>query len=857
MNEARWNEIERLLDEAAALPPSQQAAYLREATPDAELRAEVEALLAADAEATVFFANLGEALVDEALGGDPALESEIGRWRLVERVGRGGMGTVYRAERADGVVQQRAALKLLDTMRPDVVARFAQERQILARLDHPSIARLVDGGATVEGRPYLVMEYVDGLPITDYAAQQRLSVDDRLALFGDVCAAVQHAHQNLVVHRDLKPSNVLVTPGGPGQPPRVKLLDFGIARLLELDDGDALTRTEQRLLTPEYAAPEQVQGEAVTTATDVYALGVLLYELLAGTRPFDLPKRVLHEVARVIVEEEPERPSTAVTRADALTLAVPPQTLRRRLAGDLDQICLKALRKTPARRYATPEALARDVQRHLDGHPVEARPAAVGYRFARYVRRHREGLALAAVLLIAGLAFGAWHVQRLRTERDRAERMAAYTIDLFTTVDPLEAESLPPDAPFADVLRLASERAARDLDGVDRFDLLRVLGRTRRSLGDTTAYAYAQDLYDRAVTDFGLGSVQAAQAATERAWVAGGHETRTVADSIYRATLDLWDAHAATHPEGLASLQSDYGFFLKKDPTRTAEAEAYFAQAVGVYRALGDVQRENLATSLMHYATVLAGLDRHDEAARTIAESIALSRELYGETHASYGIALANAATVAGSSGDQAETARLNRLALEAFAAAGLPDDHELVLQILSNHAVNTADPAEAVRLHRRILAVRESQGEGDADHPSVLQNLGVALRDEGQVAAAQAMLQRARAAYLASSDAERHIASFPLLTLAHLHLDEGEPAAAQPYAAQAVRELTARLGTEHGITQFAAGLQAWADLELGASDEAARRLQSAIDALAEVAWAARRRDVLMAAAERLAESGA
>ncbi|MEO1633392.1 MAG: serine/threonine-protein kinase, partial [Bacteroidota bacterium] len=342
---------------------------LQEATSDASLRTEVEALLAADAEAVVYFADLGEALADGALGADPALGSKVGRWRLAERVGRGGMGTVYRAERADGVVEQTAALKLLDTMRPDVVARFAQERQILARLDHPSIARLLDGGATPEGRPYLVMEFVEGVPITDYAAQQRLSVDARLALFGDVCAAVQHAHQSLVVHRDLKPSNVLVTPEG-----RVKLLDFGIARLLEPGDDDTLTRTEQRLLTPEYAAPEQVRGEAITTATDVYALGVLLYELLAGTRPFDLPQKVLHEVARVIVEEEPERPSTAVTRADVLTLAGPAQTLRRRLAGDLDQICLKALRKAPARRYATPDALARDVQRHLDGHPVEARP---------------------------------------------------------------------------------------------------------------------------------------------------------------------------------------------------------------------------------------------------------------------------------------------------------------------------------------------------------------------------------------------------------------------------------------------------------------------------------------------------
>ncbi|MEL7168065.1 MAG: serine/threonine-protein kinase [Bacteroidota bacterium] len=845
MNADRWNEIERLLDEAAALPSSERTAYLQGATSDASLRAEVEALLAADAEAVVYFADLGEALVDGALGADPALGSEVGRWRLAERVGRGGMGTVYRAERADGVVEQTAALKLLDTMRPDVVARFAQERQILARLDHPGIARLLDGGATPEGRPYLVMEFVEGVPITDYAAQQRLSVDARLALFGDVCAAVQHAHQNLVVHRDLKPSNVLVTPEG-----RVKLLDFGIARLLELGDDDTLTRTEQRLLTPEYAAPEQVRGEAITTATDVYALGVLLYELLAGTRPFDLPQKVLHEVARVIVEEEPERPSTAVTRADVLTLAGPAQTLRRRLAGDLDQICLKALRKAPARRYATPDALARDVQRHLDGHPVEARPDSVGYRFGRYVRRHRRGLVLTVVLLVTAGSFGAWHVQRLRTERDRAERMAAYTIDLFTTIDPLEAESLPPDVPFAEVLRLATDRAERDLDGADRFELLRVLGRTRRSLGDTT-YAFAQHLYRRAVTDFGPSSVQVAQASSERAWTSVRHEARTVADSLFRESLDRWEAHAATHPAGLASAHSDYGFFLKRAPGQNEEAELHLARAVEVYRALGESEHESLATALQHYATVLAGLQRYEEAVTVVEESVQLSRDLYGEAHASFGLALANAATVAGSRGDEAETARLNRAALDAFAAAGLPDDHGLVLQVLSNLGATTDDPAEAVRVHRRVLAVRGSLGEVDADHPSVLQNLGAALRKAGEGEAAIDMLQRARAAYLASDRPATHQTSFPLLTLARLHLDAGQPAVAQPYADTAVRELTERLGAAHGITQFAAGLQAWADLELYASEEAAVRLQAAIDALEDVSWMASRRNALVVAAGR------
>ena len=439
----RWRRVEAVFAEAADLAPADRSRYLDDACrvpgggADAALRAEVEALLALDLEAAAFFDDAHDHLASVAGRlADPAAEAgpeRVGAWRLVREVGRGGMGTVHLAARADGRFEQTAAVKLVRTgLAPDLVARFRAERQILARLDHPAIARLLDGGRTDDGRPYLVMEYVDGEPITAYCDRRRLSVNERLALFRTVCEAVQFAHQHLVVHRDLKPSNVLVAEGADGQP-RVKLLDFGIAKLLaEAADGPSPVETQpdQRVMTPEYAAPEQVRGEPVSTATDVYALGVLLYELLTGRRPHAHASG-RHAVERAILDTEPVRPSEAVTvrvtaggrvpsdpsqpepAADAFAgdtgvlRATTADRLRRRLRGDLDRIVLKALRKEPQRRYDGAAALAADVRRHLDGLPVQARRDTLAYRASKFVRRHRAGVAVAALVVVWGLGAAA------------------------------------------------------------------------------------------------------------------------------------------------------------------------------------------------------------------------------------------------------------------------------------------------------------------------------------------------------------------------------------------------------------------------------------------------------------------
>jgi len=419
-----WRRAKEVFDAAWELEPRARKGYLAAACRGEEsVRAEVERMLLA--------LERNEGFLEEPLLFDAALLPAgeqagrlVGRYRLVRELGRGGMGAVYLAVRADEVYLQEVAVKLV-WPGPDsagIERRFWQERRILAALNHPNIARLLDGGATEDGQPYLVMEYVAGAPITEYCEGRKLSIAERLKLFRSVCAAVAHAHQHLVIHRDLKPPNILVAEDG-----SVKLLDFGIAKLLtpEADDASGpLTRTGLHLLTPEYASPEQVRGDKVTTASDVYSLGVLLYELLTGRRPYQFKSPAFGEIARVICEEEPERPSARMKPAD--------QSLSRSLRGDLDQIALKALRKEPEHRYQSATQLSDDIQRHLDGGPVIARPATLRYRATKYVKRHKAFAAAAAVFLLAlsvGLIVTLWQL-RVSRERERVQRRELYAARL-------------------------------------------------------------------------------------------------------------------------------------------------------------------------------------------------------------------------------------------------------------------------------------------------------------------------------------------------------------------------------------------------------------------------------------------
>ncbi len=433
MSHERQRRLMELLEGALEVPESERFEFLEAQCDDEKLRDEVYGLL--------------ETRTDDSSGplGRPAFDlradvesaranSEIGPYRVVRLLERGGMGSVYLAERAD--FEKQVALKVirrgldLDDL---LVRRFHNERQILARLEHPHIARLHDGGTTEDQLPYFVMEYVEGEPIDRYCEHQNLSVDEILSLFRKVCRAVQFAHQNLIVHRDLKPGNILI--GEDGEP---KLLDFGIAKLLDRDlaDQTVVTGTREGLMTPRYASPEQITGDAITTASDIYSLGVLLFELLAGVGPYRLETSRGDELARAVCDQPAERPSTAVRRRKDQTGASPEEDRRliRRLRGDLDEIVLKALRKRPDERYGSVRELEEDLRRHLEGLPVEASTGAWSYRARKFVRRHWIGVAVVTGYLVLVSVFGVFSfvmLQKTRVAEQKAEDLVKMLVDVL------------------------------------------------------------------------------------------------------------------------------------------------------------------------------------------------------------------------------------------------------------------------------------------------------------------------------------------------------------------------------------------------------------------------------------------
>jgi len=437
MNPERWQRIKQLLDEAIALEDAERGPYLdRACAADFELRSEVESLLSSHEQAGTGFLNSPAInLKPEAQSAPVRAGRHIGVYRIVEEIGRGGMGEIYRAVRADGQYTKEVAVKLvrggLDTA--SVLERFRTERQILATLDHPNIARLLDGGTTEDGIPYLVMELIEGTRIDLFCDEHKLSITRRLQLFRQVCAAVQYAHQRLVIHRDIKPSNILVT-----KESVPKLLDFGIAKILDPASGGATTI--ERPMTPEYASPEQIRGEPITTASDVYSLGVVLYQLLTGRSPYPGDTRSSHELARAVCETDPGRPSVVVLQPQPARAGEPvapptpeqvsntregsPAKLHRRLAGDLDDVALMALRKEPGRRYASVEQFAEDVRRHLEGLPVTATKASWNYRAGKFIQRHKASVAATALVLltlVAGVVITLREARIAEANRHRAE----------------------------------------------------------------------------------------------------------------------------------------------------------------------------------------------------------------------------------------------------------------------------------------------------------------------------------------------------------------------------------------------------------------------------------------------------
>ena len=498
MNDDDWQILQAAFEAAVAATGTERERLVNAfAAEHPKLAADLHDLLqadrASDADLVAPVATAVEELADQQY--DPWINRVIGAWTVRERIAQGGMGAVFLAERSDETYEQAAAVKVMaaQLVGSDAIERFKSERQILANLDHPYIAKLIDGGSMDDGLPYLVMDYVDGLPIDQHCDTQALGMDGRLDLFCKVCDAVDYAHRNLIVHRDLKPSNILVD--GNGNP---RLLDFGIAKLLGADSlrGDpALTQVGARILTPQYASPEQVRGEPVTVATDVYSLGVVLYWLMTGQSPYGRTHSTPLEMEQAVVEHTPARPSTVVTTPDTehdalARFGVSAQRLSRRLDGDLDNIALKTLQKEPARRYPSAAALAEDVRRYRRNEPVSARGDAWSYVAGKFVARHARSLTVAALVVAGVAAQTVFYTQRLKAERDRAnlaatqsQEVAGFLENLFDSASPHTAKGSTPTA--IDMLELGVE----DIDELSeqpqlQAELKRIMGNSFLGLGD-------------------------------------------------------------------------------------------------------------------------------------------------------------------------------------------------------------------------------------------------------------------------------------------------------------------------------------------------------------------------------------
>jgi eukaryotic-like serine/threonine-protein kinase len=437
MDEKNWQNVKEIFLAALEKDGESRTAFLDEVcADDADLREEIESLLASHEEIEEFIETPVFQVGEVFTNGTNPKEKRLGNYKIIKEIGAGGMGVVYLAAREDEQFRKRVAIKLvkrgLDT--EDVLRRFRNERQILASLHHPHIASLFDGGTSGDGLPFFVMEYIEGSPLLQYCDEHQLAINERLDLFKTICSAVQHAHQNLVIHRDLKPSNILITHDG-----EVKLLDFGVAKFLNpelMGDNLSQTQTQFRVMTPEYASPEQVRGGHITTATDIYSLGVILYELLTGSRPFKLKDTSPEEMMRLICDSEPTLPSVISNSRQANPKS---KIQNPKLKGDLDNIILTALRKEPSRRYKSVEAFAGDIDRYLKGLPVTARPNTFKYRASKFIKRHKVGVFAASLILlslIGGIVVSVWQARNARREKEKAEVVNQFLQALLGAANP-------------------------------------------------------------------------------------------------------------------------------------------------------------------------------------------------------------------------------------------------------------------------------------------------------------------------------------------------------------------------------------------------------------------------------------
>ncbi|NNK47552.1 MAG: serine/threonine protein kinase, partial [Gemmatimonadetes bacterium] len=779
---------------------------------------------------------------DRAESVQSALEPEahVGPYRIVREIGRGGMGSVYLAVRADDQYRKEVAIKLVSADRDNqrLIRRFLRERQILATLEHPHIARLLDGGVTERGVPYLVMEYVTGRRLDRYCDDGQLTVPERLRVFEDVCRAVHYAHTKLVVHRDLKPGNVMVTDDG-----SVKLLDFGIAKLLDPEpdsSGDTMTRAGGRVLTPEYASPEHLQGEPMGTASDVYSLGVLLYELLAGRRPFpDFDS--LRDLERAVCSEAPQRPSRALEEdpeSDVVAgnRSTTPARLVRSLTGDLDNIVLSAIRKEPERRYSSARSLVDDIERHLTGFPVRARPDTIRYRGRKFVRRHRVVLAAGAVALaglVAGLAGTAWQARRASVEAAKANEVSQFVLGLFEASDP--GSSRGEDVTIRALLDRGAERARTELEDQPavQAEMLGVLGDIYRKL---SLYEEAGDLVEEGLAIrrelYGADDLRVAESLNALGSVHQARGELEAAEEAYLEALRVRVNDLGFSDPLVADVLNNLGI-MARSAGEFSRADSLHRQALAIREAALGPNHLDVAVSLKNRALVLHSMGRIPEAVPLYRRSLDLQVQITGEMHPEVGTTLNSLASALLAIGAYRESEETYRRALGVQRQV-LGNEHRSTASTLNNLARVVAarrSPEEAIGMVEEALRIREELL--GPNHPAVatsLSDLGKLLLELGRLDEAKATFTRALGIYQEGAGSGHPGSAIIMEQLARTYLAGGELQAADSLFTEALR--IERLAWPEGHYEMALPLVGLARIRLARESpaEAESLLQQALE---------------------------
>ncbi len=827
MDTAHWNRVKELFEQALEKPQTNRLEFLREqCAEDSATFVEVKDLLSADERPH----SILEGPAVDALDlpdGFLAEGTRIGVYKIVRGIGQGGMGAVYLAERADGHFRQQVALKIIkrgmDSV--EILKRFEAERQILAQLHHPHIARLLDGGLTDDGLPYFTMEYVDGHPIHEYCDTHRLSVTERLRIFQTVLSAVQYAHQNLVVHRDLKPGNLLITGDG-----AVKLVDFGIAKVVggehDFDALTALTQTGMRAMTPGYASPEQVRGEPVTTASDVYSLGVVLFELLTGKSPYLNTGGSLKKLEEAICDTAPDKPSRALSRVEqAVTNTTTdtiekishlrddePRRLRKTLAGDLDTICLKALRKEPERRYQSVEQLADDIERFLTARPIHARPDSFSYRAGKFVKRNLIAVSATALVVAGIVTLVAFYTSRLEHERDNAQQEAekakqvtALLTSFFEEADPNLSKG--EEITAREMLDQATDRIESELADQPEIqgEMLNVIGNVYIKLGD---YDVAKDVLFRALA---VQQIAPGKFSSEVALTL--HDLGTIyynlgvydsCEIYYQQSADIDKRLFGVNSKPYAIDVGDVAIAIRARGD-FKRAEPMFRQALALKTELFGADDIEVAHTLNHLGRLLTFLGKNGEAEPLLRRGLKIRLDTYGPDHVEV---VASRGSLASLLNDQKRYDEAYELYLTSFASIKkiMGDEHHYVGAILGSMGATRyrkGDYLAADTLYQEALRVlRKNLGDSHPNLSYSLDGLGLTYMKQGKLHEADSLLRQSLKLREDGFTREHWLTAVSEGSLGELLTIEGEYSEAEPLLLHSLTVLSEKYSEDNSHVQ-------------------------------------------------------